>query len=279
MNLTRLKKVKKVFAAVAFYTILVILIVVWLFPFFWMAFTSIKPTELTFALPPKFVFQPTLAHYIKVISDTPLLRNTLNSLLIAVAEAVICSLFGGMAAYSIVRFKVGGKWMQMGILGVRMIPPAVLALPLFVMFNGWNMVDNQLSIILAHASFTLPFAIWLLIGFIQDIPIEIEEAALVDGCTPFTSLTRVIVPLIKPGLAVAAFFSFIFSWNEFLYALVLSVDKAQTLPIIAAGFITNQAIMWGPVAAIGVLMVIPPIVFVALTHKHIVRGLTLGGIK
>jgi multiple sugar transport system permease protein len=279
MSTVRTKKIKKIFSEVVFYTILILLLLIWLFPFFWMVFTSIKPAELTFALPPRFLFEPTLAHYLKVFSETPLLRNTFNSFLIAAAEAVICSLFGAMAAYSIARFKVDGKWMQMAILGVRMIPPAVLALPLFVMFNGWNMVDNQVSIILAHATFTLPFAIWLLIGFIQDIPMEIEEAALVDGCTPLTSLIRVIIPLIKPGLAVAAFFSFIFSWNEFLYALVLSIDSAQTLPIIAAGFITNQAIMWGPVAAIGTLMVVPPVVFVALTHKHIVRGLTLGGIK
>ncbi len=269
----------KILGRVGFYTALIVVSLIWLLPLLWLMSTSIKPTALTFALPPVLLFTPTVEHYVDVLSNTAMFRNAANSLIISLSGSAICVVIGSMAAYSIVRYEVGGRWLRMLILGVRMIPPAVLALPLFVMFQAWALVDTWISVVWAHLTFTLPFTIWLVAGFIDEVPAEIEEAAMVDGCSPFKAMTKVTLPLVAPGLSVAAFFAFIFSWNEFLYSLVLTIERAKTLPVVAAGYISNQSIMWGPICALGTLMIVPPVVFVAFTHRYIVRGLTMGGIK
>lgn len=162
---------------------------------------------------------------------------------------------------------------------MRMFPPIAMVVPMFLVFRFINLLHTHWTLIIVYTVMNLPFAIWLMIGFFQDVPKEIDDAALVDGCNIWQTLWKVNVPAVAPGLVAAAILSIIFAWNEFLFAVILAGGNAKTLPVAVAGYITDRAIFWGPMSAASVVALIPILIFALFVQRYLVRGLTLGAIK
>jgi len=269
------------------YIILVVTLVAFLFPIYWMVITSFKrPIDTTTPTLIPFVdFQPTPNTWIDLLFGTrsaQTLKALFNSIIIATTSATFCVVMGGATGYGLSRFRFE-KWknrdIAMFILAQRMMPPAVVLVPIFLLFNFWRMMDTQLAIILAHTAFNLPFAVWILRDFFEEIPKEIEEAALVDGCSRIEAFLKISLPLIAPGLVVAWIFCFAFSWNEFLIVMILSYSKAVTLTWLIATGPNFYALEYWTISTWGTIAIIPPMILAVLIQKYIVRGLTFGVVK
>ena len=207
------------------------------------------------------------------------LQGLRDSLIIALSTALVALIIGAPAAYGLARFRIGGENLSFWILSTRMFPPVASALPLFLIFKNLRLLDTHLALIIANTIFSLPFVIWLLKGFFEELPTEIEESALIDGCTYWGSFVRIALPLVAPGLMVTALFSFIFAWNEFMFALLLTRRSVRTLTIIVPSLVGGHEILWGEIAAIGVIAIIPGVLLSILLQRYLVRGLTLGALK
>jgi multiple sugar transport system permease protein len=206
----------------------------------------------------------------------------LNSILVAAGSTLIGLFAGSLAAYSLSRYRFPWRlnyWLLFLILAVRMFPPTVTLIPLFIFFRDLQLLDTVFAVILAQVYFDLPFVVWMMRGFFADIPVDLEEAALVDGDTKFGAFRRVTAPLAAPGLIATAILLVIYSWNEFTFALVLTESKATTLPVATAGLVHEFGIAWGPMTASGVLFTLPVLIFALLVQRNLIRGLTAGGVK
>jgi ABC-type glycerol-3-phosphate transport system permease component len=187
---------------------------------------------------------------------------------------------GTLAGYGFSRVKFrGSEALRFLVLLTRMLPRMTLVVPYYLMMLKIGMLDTYTGLVIAYISFALPFSIWLLIGFFDDVPIEVEEAAMVDGCTPLGTLIRVVIPIAAPGLAVAAIFAFLVSWNEFLFALILSGPASKTLPVVIAGLTTDLGPLYGEMSAAAVMVMLPNVVMTLVMQRYVVRGLTLGAVK
>jgi multiple sugar transport system permease protein len=269
------------------------------FPVAWSYLNSFKPPEQIFDLPPKLIFTPTLHNYAVVfglqvgseaegISQTQeatgvaseLPRYFLNSLIVSIGTMVLSMALGCLAAYSLARFRFDAKrWLLMGILLVRMVPAVVLVIPIYTLWRGFGLLDTHAGLILAYLSFNLPFVIWMMRGFFVDIPVEIEEAALIDGCSRLSALVRVILPLAAPGMAATSIFALLLGWNEFLFAVLLTSDKAKTLTPAILNYVTDRAVLWGNLYAAASIVLLPVLIFSLAVQKHLARGLTGGAVK
>jgi len=250
-------------------------------PIWVMIATSFKnPVLVQDAKPLWFFFVPTLENYGYVLTRGKFGTYLGNSVIVAVSSTVLTLLLGGFCAYALARLDFRGRvLMANSTLMVRMVPPAVLAVPAFafVMLSG---VDQDLAVLtFFYTALNLPFAIWLLFGFYKQIPVELEEAAVVDGATPLQVFFRVLLPLMTSGYAVAAIFTFRIAWNEFILALLLTGRSTRTLPVVAAGFITDTGVEWGRIMAMGTLIVIPPLFFTFFAARQIIAGMTAGAVK
>ena len=262
-----------------FYTVVVILLLVELFPIMLVLSTSFKPSQSIFDKNPFAAFNPTLNNYKEVLLERDFLNNLKDSVIIACVTTVVSVSLGAMAAYSLARFKFkGNQKIGLGILASRMIPPITLSVPIFLLMRKINILDTHLVLILAHISFILPYIIWLTLPFFRSIPKAYEEAAMIDGCSRFNSFIRIFIPLVAPGLVVAGIFSFVYSWNDFLYALVLTGSDVKTVPIAVSGFIGQFGPKWGAMTAAGTLAIIPIFIFALTLQKYIISGLSVGGI-
>ncbi len=256
------------------------LLVAWLIlPALWMLLTSIKPPALVATNPPTFIFTPTGANFGDVLGTKEIIGSIIDTVLISVATTLIALTIGAFAAYSIARFSTGGLAIFFFLIFVQALPSVVLGLPFFVLFRQISLYDTVPGLIVAYTTISLPFAIWLLVAFFDDIPSELEEAALVDGCSRWGALFRIVLPLARPGLAVTGILTFMGAWNQFFFALVLGGQNVRTLPQVASNYISTYTLDWGKVAAAGVLLLIPPIIVVLVMQRHIVRGLTFGAVK
>ncbi len=270
------------------------------FPIYWTITVSFKPEGEYFSRVPHWVpKRPTLSHYKEVIFPPKkviekktavgvvsvgqigtVLRFAYNSLLIAGGSVLLSLLLAIPAAYALARFDFRAKDnLLFYILSTRMFPPIALAIPLFLLYRDIKLLDTHLGMILIYTVFNLSFAIWMLKGFFQDIPKEIEESGLLDGCTQFSVLWRVLLPLVAPGVAATMVFCFVLSWNEFLFALLLTRAQATTLPVALAGFKDLRGIMWGQMAAASMFCIVPLLIFTFAVQKYLVRGLTFGAMK
>lgn len=257
-----------------------IALVVFLFPIFWVMFTSIKTPVQAFQIPPVWIFKPTLENYAIVFSRQPFVYYFFNSFIVTAISTALSIVTGTLAGYSLARFRIKGqKWVTFTVFFTKMFPPIVLVVPFFIMFRQVGGTDNLWTLTLAYTSFNLPFVIWLMWGFLKELPESLEEAASIDGTSRFGAMWRIMLPLAKPGVAVAAIFCCMNSWNEFLFALNLTGTHAKTLPVMAANFVTQEAILWGPVTAAGTMLMIPMFIFTLLIQKHLVQGLTMGAVK
>lgn len=262
------------------YLVLLLMCFFLLMPIFVMFQTSFKVETQIFSVPPVWIFFPTIQNYTDVLVMDRFSRYLANSLMVGVASTLFTLTFGGMAAYSLVRFRFMGKGVvSITTLLLRMLPPAVLAVPVFVIWSDWNLLNKRTGLILVYVAMNLPFTIWILYGFIAQIPKELEEAAVIDGCNPFQVFFRVVLPLIRPGLAAAAIFTFRIAWNEFILALVLTNRYTRTLPVATSLFLTDHGIQWGKIMAMGTLIALPPLIFTFIAARQIITGLTAGAVK
>ena len=284
-------------------TLLVILVTsIFTFPIFWWFLASFKPFGLIFSLPPVFFFKPTLNWYSVVLGSgsyndlmlqlTGALTGTgggfyysvpyiRDSIVIASISTLLVVAISVPAAYSLSRFAIHRRHdLVFWILSTRMMPPIVAALPFFFMYRSLGLIDTYTGVVLAHAVINLPLAILLLKSFFDEVPYDLDEAAMVDGATRLQAFSKVIIHYILPGLAAAAILSFIFSWNEFLLTLTLTRTAVRTMPVAASTFDTSTGgTEWGFLAALGTSAMIPVFIFVLFVQKHLVRGLTLGAVK
>ncbi len=260
--------------------VIAILAFVYMIPVVVLILTSFKTQVQIMSKAPTWIFMPTLMNYNRVLLEQGFLRYMTNSLIVGLASTLFTLVVGGCASYAMVRFDFVGKGaVSLGTLLLRMIPPAVLVVPIYVLWTFFGLADTLLGLIIIYVGLNLPFTIWVLISFISDIPLELEEAAVVDGCGPWRIFFRIILPLIKPGLAAAAIFTFRIAWNEFILALVLTNRLTRTLPVATTIYLTDTGIEWGNITAMGTLVALPAIIFTFLAAKQLISGLTAGAIK
>lgn len=248
-----------------------------LFPFLWIFLASIKPPHLV-AEPDVWRFSPSLANWTEVLFRSEVPRNILNSLAISLATVTIALVLGCPAAYAFSRFGARGP-ARFGILVAAMMPPAILILPLFLVFYRLGLIDSLTGVIIAHLTLVMPVVTWFLIGFFDDVPKELEEQAMIDGYTQFQAFYKVVLPTIRPGVAAAAVFGFVLSWNDLFYALILTGGESRTLPVAIAGFWTFRGIDMGKMAVAILLAIVPVLVASFFIQKHLIRGLGGGAVK
>jgi multiple sugar transport system permease protein len=264
------------------YGLIVLVTAAWLFPVYWLVVTSLKTSAQTLTRPPSFWFSPTVENYRVIFTESSvnLQEPLVNSLIIAGATTFISIVLGSICAYGLARLEFRGRdSIALWILSLRMMPAVAVVIPYYILFFRLDLIDTHLGMILVYLSFSLSFAVWLLRGFFADIPVEIDEAAELDGCGRIRTLFQVIFPVAKTGVAVTAIFVFVFAWNEFLFALSLTDFSAQTVPVAIAKLVTPGEVLWGQLTAASVISAIPLVVLVFILQRHIVRGLTLGAVK
>jgi multiple sugar transport system permease protein len=243
--------------------------------------TSFKTEQAITSFPPKWFFTPTFEHYLNVFyrSGFPFDRFFLNSFIISTGSSILVILLCIPAAYGMVRMKVGLKHFFPFVVGLRLLPPIVFAIPYYMMFQYLHLLDTQVGLIWIGVLMSIPLTLMLLVGFIQELSEEIEEAAMIDGCSTYRILGSIVFPLIAPGAAAAAILSFIFTWNEFLFVRILSNVNATTVTVGSTLFIQAYGIRWGDVAAAIILSVIPPLIFTLFVQRYLVNGLSMGAVK
>lgn len=260
-----------------FYLVLVLVSIPMLFAFIWMVLTSLKSRALVNAYPPLFIFPPSLENYQEVLRQSPFPRYLLNSLIVGVGATGLGMVLGLPAAYSVAKFRQTG--IALTVLIFRMAPGIAYLIPWYIIFSRFRLVDTHLALILTHLILTLPMTMWIMVPFFEDLPREMEEAALIDGCSWYGVFWRVALPLVRPGVIAAGILSFIFSWNNFVLALILGGDRTRTLPVAVFQFMTFEEVNWGGVAAAATLICLPVIILTLIIQRHIVSGLTLGSVK
>lgn len=269
--------------------LIVVVLVVFLFPIYWMLLTSFKPASKVITRPPTWVFEPTFDNYIYAFEKANFGLFIRNTVVIASTSTALVIVFGSLAAYSFARYNTGDGHVMFFILTTRMMPAIAVLMPFFLIFRdirdtpiGQTFsigLDKPGALVICYTVFNLPFAIWLMHSFFQDIPRELEHSARLDGYGRFAVFRRVVLPLAMPGIAVTAIFTLMFSWNEFLFAYVLTNDKARTINIGISGFFTTQGILWGPMAAAAVVCVLPTLIAALILQRYMVRGLTFGAVR
>jgi multiple sugar transport system permease protein len=259
------------------YLLLVAILIPFLFPLAWMFLSSLKTQVQNTAFPPVWIFQPTLNNYREVFVKNPFFTFTWNSLVVAAGSTGLALLLGLPGSYAIARFKRTG--IALAILTARMAPGIGYLIPWFILFTKMKMIDTYSALILTHLIVALPLVLWVMIGFFEDVPAELIEAARIDGCSNFGAFRRVALPLVKPGIVATAILSFIFSWNNFLFSLIIAGFKTRTLPIAVYNFLSYEEINWGGLTAAATIITLPVLILSLFIQKHIVRGLTFGALK
>jgi multiple sugar transport system permease protein len=259
-----------------------------LVPLYWVAVASVKPQEDLLATPP--IWWPdrlTELHYAEALNKFNGWKGLKNSLIVASITTVFAVVIGTAAAYSIARFRTGGKHLSFWFLSQRVLPPIAVIIPIFLLYSrysdewfGFTLIDTRTGLVLLYIVFALPFTVWMMYTYFRQMPPSLEEAALVDGCTRIQALRKIAWPLAMPGVVSAAAFAFIFSWTEFLFAVVLGRDHAVTLPVALAGMAASQqGNLFGEAAALTMVSLIPALLLGILLQRHLVRGLTLGAVQ
>lgn len=261
--------------------ILVAVVVLYGFPFLYMLFTSFKTPLETISVPPKLLPSVwTVENYLSALTRDGVLASLINSIVTAVLSTLISLVLAIPAAYAVTRFRTRtGRIFIVLALVARMVPPIVIGVPMISIFRNLGISDTSLALAIAHTTISLPLSIWLMSSFFEAVPAELEEAAKIDGSSRLGALWRVVIPVTAGGVAVTAIFAFLASWNEFLFALLLTAVRSQTTPIVIANFQTQFGLDWGSMTALAVVYSIPVILLTLLLQRHIVAGLTLGAVK
>jgi multiple sugar transport system permease protein len=253
--------------------------VVFLFPVYWLFMIAFKTPEEIFHSPP--VWYPAriqFANFAVLFKDGDAVTVG-NSLFIAGCSTLISMFIGTLGAYSLARFKTGGENLSVWIISQRMIPPIAIVFPLFLLYVWLGWVDTYYGMILLYTAFNLPYVIWMMRGYIEDVPIDLEQSALVDGCTRWQVLLRVVFPMVRTGLFATAVFTFVFAWNDFIFALVMTRSAVTTYPVQVTHYFGAQSNFWAKIAAMSMLGTLPVLLAVAALQKYLVRGISLGAVK
>jgi multiple sugar transport system permease protein len=262
---------------------LLAMMLVWtLVPFYWMFATSIKKDKEIYGFEATLIpRQPTLDGYRRLLAQTPFLKYMRNSTIISVSTTLASLVFGCLGAYALARLRFPGRALiARGLIFTYLVPQSLLFIPLFAVLSTLSLIDSRTGLTLAYLGFTVPFSTWLLLGYFRSVPFELEEAALVDGCSRLSALVRIILPMSLPALAVVAFFSFTQAWNEFLYANVfVNSVEARTITTGLTLFIVEDVFFWGPMMGAACLATLPPLLLYLIFQRWVVKGLTLGAVK
>lgn len=264
-----------------------------LFPYYWMFSTAFKSPDDYFAFPPVWFPSPPTSENFKVIFSgesihiagiggiaVDIIPPLVNSLLIALGSTFIALVLGSLAGFALSRFNFRGRQnIAFWIFTIRMLPPIAVIIPYFVIMRRYQLIDTYTGLIITHLVFNLPIAVWLLMRYFAEIPRELEDAALVDGCSRMQAFWKVLLPLVLPGLIATMLFCMIFSWNEYLFALILTRDRTETLPILLSTFVAHKGIAWGPLASSGLIATFPILVIAVIFQKHLLRIMTMGVLK
>lgn len=266
------------------YAMAVVALLAALAPIYWLVTISLKREIDQFAFPPLwFHFEPVWTHYVESFGERSFGRYLWNSVAVASISTICAVGLGVPAAYALARLRWPGDWSErisFWILSTRMLPPIVTIVPLFLMLREAGLLNSLTGLIAIYTAFNLPFVVWMMRGFFSEVPSELEEAAMLDGDSRWGALVRVVLPVVRPGLAATAVFCLIVAWNEFLFALILTqTAAATTLPVGIASRVTQYEIKWGAMSAAGVVAMIPVLIFAAAAQRYLVRGLSLGAVK
>lgn len=266
-------------STIARVTVAVLITVVFLFPIYWLFINAFKTPEEVFASPPAWwPATPTLDTFRVLFRDGDV-GAVWNSVVIAGVSTVAAMFLGTIAAYSIARFRTGGDHLAIWIISQRMIPPIAVVFPIFLLFAGIGLIDTYLGLILLYTAFNLPYVIWMMRGYVEDVPLELEESAMVDGLTRWQVLVRVVFPMVRGGLFATAVFTFIFAWNEFIFALVLTRTEVLTFPVQVSHYFGQQQTFWAKIGAMSFLGALPVFLTVAMAQRLLVRGMSMGAVK
>lgn len=275
-------KTKKSFGDFLLDIVVIVLICFSLFPLAWIFITSLKLPIDTIAIPPKFIFKITFENYIDLFYDSkiPFLKYFSNSAIITVSSTLTSIVIACLAGYSLARLRPkGSNNISMAILGARMLPPIVLVVPLYLIIGNMGMLDTKIALIVPYTALNIPLATWMMRSYFLDLPVQLEEAALIDGCNWFTTFLRIIIPISTPGIAATGIFSFVLSWNDFVLALPLTTTNAVPLPIIASRVRVEEGVLWGRLGAISIILALPVLIYIFFAQKYLVSGLTAGAVK
>ncbi len=272
-------KQRKKLVGTAQVTLILIAAFIMLIPILWIAMAAFKTTVDVFQL--KLYFTPTLDNFATVFRAPYYLGDKLlNSTIVALATVLLAVPVATAAAYAFSRFEMkGATLMLVMILATQFVPAVVIVLPFFVMFRDLGLLDTRIGLVLVNLAIVMPFAIWMIKGFIDGIPLDTEEAALVDGSTRLQVIKNIVLPMAAPGLVTAGIFCFIIAWNEFLFALILTSKDAVTLPIGLALFKAEEGDLWNLLAAAGIIIMVPMFVLAMIIQKHFVQGMTMGAVR
>jgi multiple sugar transport system permease protein len=275
------QRIRKALPTVALYLALLALLVLFVFPLLWVIGISLKTRMQTFTSPPLFVWWPTLENYWTVLRGGNFVTALVNSIAVSFGAVFMSLIVGVPAAYSIARFPFRSRnFIYFSLLVMRMLPPIAVLVPMYILFSKTGISSTRLSVMLAYTTFSLPLVVWVLRGYFEDLPIELEESAWIDGASRFTTFRLVVLPLIKPGLVAVSILCLLLAWNDFLFAAVLTNSDSRTLPVLLAGYSTaDSGVDWGALAASGVLVVAPVIIVTFFVQRHLVAGLSSGAVK
>jgi len=262
---------------IAFYLFAAIVAAAVLFPFIWMLTSSFKTQIDIIASPPRLVFKPTLDNYEKVFKEQDFLRYFVNSSIVGIAAVGFSLLLGLPAAFSIARFRQ--KRLSVFILVARLMPGISFLMPWYIIFSRLGLMDSYIALILSHMLIALPIVVWIMSSYFETVPIEIEESAMVDGATRQRAFFSIVLPLSGPGIVTSTTLAFIFSWNNFMFSQVLSMERTRTLPIAVYNFVSYAEVDWGAVMAAAVAIMTPAIILTMIFQKYVVKGLTMGAVK
>lgn len=263
-------------------TLIIVLIITFVFiaPVLWQYISAFKSSDMVISNPPVFIFKPTLQNWIELEKTKQASNNLINSLIIISISTSIIIFLSLLSGYGLARFKFKGRnFIGLLVLVLTMIPVVVLLIPFYDVMRALGLIGTHAAIILVYVIFTLPFGIWLMRGFFLEVPIEIEEAAFIDGCSRIRVLFRIAVPLSKPGIFATIIFTIMFTWSDFVFAGILGSKSSHTLPVLASATLGKYHSAWGQLAAVTIMITLPVVIFAMFTQKHLVKGLTHGAVK
>ena len=272
---------RRITTTAALYATAALIVLIIVFPIYWMFTLSVKTQLEFFTLPPTWFPIPSPENYLEAFRTRPLHRYILNSVVITSATTILSVAVGALAGYGLSRFRIpGSRYLLLAMLATRMIPPITLVFPPFIIMRNLGLLNTHAALILAYTTFNIPFATFLMHGFMSAVPRELDEAAMIDGCSRLRAFFAVILPTVKPGLIATVIMSALLAWKDFLWALRFTAsESSQTIPIGIMTYITNIGVEWGPLTAVSTLSVLPLLVFSLIVQKHMVRGLTSGAVR
>lgn len=275
------RRTRRAARAAIVYAALSLCTALFVFPLLWVVGLSLKTRVQTFAKPPLFLWQPTFENYVRVLNQADFLTAFGNSVVVSAGAVMLSLLVGVPAAYVFARFPFRGRgFLFFSLLVVRMLPPIAVLVPMYILLNKAGLINTRLSVILAYTTFSLPLVVWIMRGYFEDLPRELEESAWVDGASRALAFRRIVLPLARPGMVAATILCLLLAWNDFLFAAVLTNTATRTLPVLMAAYSGGDTgIDWGPMTACGVLVVLPVILFGFAVQKHLVSGLSSGAVK